>query len=229
MTHNNDMGAHRPHVVYSLENIMKRILIGVGATLIAAAVGWVANERWSTGAKSRAQATTGEDVQVELPQKQRVSRRQPTASASHSEEIPSAIDAPTEDAVQVSATEEDPSDSESEKSPPRITAEELAFNFDSEAGRRDLVEVEGAIERTVVQVNMPGAKLEKVECRATMCRAAFRFDEHGTEKDFLKKFLFPKDRNADTRRYGSMSGIIPQREEHEDGSRGLVMYLRQPG
>jgi len=110
-----------------------------------------------------------------------------------------------------------------------VTTEELEFEFDSEVGRRDLVEVERAIERSVATVNSPGTKLERVECRASMCRAAFTFDNDETERSFLQEFLFPKERTADTAQHGSMSGIIPEREKLEDGSRRVVMYLHKNG
>jgi hypothetical protein len=81
----------------------------------------------------------------------------------------------------------------------------------------------------VATVNLPGTQLKSLECRATMCRVEFMFDDHETERTFLRKFIQPDERAADAALNESLSGTIPSREKHEDGSRSMLVFMHKTG
>lgn len=212
---------------------MKWMMIAGGIAVVAGAVG-VAAQRLVPAEQSREEAAS-EEPSTAQTRARRLSRIRSPRSVPRPPDSENAIVA-TDDSVAGAADDAPRQQAAEETSPPpsdqpRLagTVEELEFDFGAEAGHRDLAAVEGAIERTVVAVSVPGSRLESLECRASMCRAAFTFENHGTEKAFIQAFLFPKEHTEDTAQYGTMSGIIPVREENEDGSRRLVMYLQSKG
>lgn len=211
---------------------MKWALIVGGVALVLAAV-WLASQRFpSANGAPRVAAIERSDEDKPALRPVRARTPEPVHEPAGAEEAQLAVAQRQPVTDEADATESpDQSDPESpdERPAPPSSTEELQFNFDAEVGRRDLREVEGAIQRTVATVNLPGTTLKSLECRATMCRVEFTFDDHETERTFLRKFIQPDERTADTALYQSLSGTIPSREKHEDGSRSLLLFMHQKG
>jgi hypothetical protein len=211
---------------------MKWALIVGGIALVTGVV-WLTSQRFSSASGApRVAAAERSSERTPAPRPVRARTPEPVHEPAGGEEDQFAAaqkqPAPDEADGTESPDQSDP-ESPDERPAPPSTTEELQFNFDAEVGRGELREVEGAIQRTVATVNLPGTKLKSLECRATMCRVEFMFDDHETEQTFLRKFIQPDERTADTALYKSLSGTIPSREKHEDGSRSMLMFLHEKG
>jgi hypothetical protein len=107
------------------------------------------------------------------------------------------------------------------------TPEELGVIFEGEAGRGDMVELEAVIDRSVAAVEMPGVEAKEIDCRASLCRVTFAFDANTSEREFMSRFTSPRMNTQDTKRMDALAGTVGSREEYEDGSRTMVLYLEQ--
>lgn len=126
------------------------------------------------------------------------------------------------------AVTDSPNEEETLDEEPR-TPEEVAFEhretFENDSPATSATRaLEGSIEDSVEQLATPGVQIQKVECRATRCRASIRFDAHETDIDAMEELTQRKE--SPFSRYPIS---IPERIVAADGSREAVVYLQLDG
>lgn len=111
--------------------------------------------------------------------------------------------------------------------PPTVEEQAVLMQnaFHEERGARELVDVESNVTRLIETLRVDGARLERVECRRTMCRVALNLTDDAAEGAFFKALLAPEVPSPDSAVIEKFNLLIPERHANDDGSSSVTAYL----